>query len=375
MELKNLLLVVLISVAFFGFFLSTSLIMTKRGNKTSNKLLAFLIIILSIHVTKHILFTGNLDLISPVFYLVTHVVTFFFGPIIYIYTNSLFYPWVGVRKLLLHFIPGFSLLVFILVMLLKAQPSASTSVDIEFITILILLVTLLQIIHLLIYTLKVTNLINTITKALKQTISNYDQLKLRWLKELTFGLIIILIASFSYYLYMIFQGYYTFNEELDFAFITLLSLYILMIGVKSFQVPEIYIGQIVRNKQNVTLKLPEHIASNFQEKIDRYLAEHKPFLDCNLRLDNLADSLSIKSYLLSQTINQQYNKNFFDFINFYRIEEAKRLMVNSVDDSIIGIAMQSGFNSKTAFYRAFKKSTGLSPLQYIKSRKSSSSNY
>jgi AraC-like DNA-binding protein len=69
---------------------------------------------------------------------------------------------------------------------------------------------------------------------------------------------------------------------------------------------------------------------------------------------------------LSQVINQQTGKNFFDFINSYRITEATTILSEDVENrqNILNLAMSVGFNSKSAFYNAFKKHTGMTPTQY-----------
>jgi AraC-like DNA-binding protein len=72
---------------------------------------------------------------------------------------------------------------------------------------------------------------------------------------------------------------------------------------------------------------------------------------------------------LSQVINQLEGKNFFDFVNAYRVEEVKRKMADdrSKKLTLLAIALESGFNSKTSFNMVFKKMTGQTPSQYYKS--------
>lgn len=94
----------------------------------------------------------------------------------------------------------------------------------------------------------------------------------------------------------------------------------------------------------------------------------KPFLNPNLNLPQLAKDLEIPSYQLSQVLNKNIELNFFDFINSYRVEEIKAKMADSKYDnlSLLGIAFESGFNTKSAFNRVFKKITGLTPSEYKK---------
>ncbi len=101
-----------------------------------------------------------------------------------------------------------------------------------------------------------------------------------------------------------------------------------------------------------------------------YLLENeKIYKRENISLQNLAAKLLIPPTHLSQIINEKLNKTFFDLINSYRIEEAKKQLLNSskLGKNILEIAYDVGFNSQAAFYRAFKKNTGISPSKFKKS--------
>jgi len=78
--------------------------------------------------------------------------------------------------------------------------------------------------------------------------------------------------------------------------------------------------------------------------------------------------LNIISHYLSQVINEQFNLNFFDFVNRYRVEVFKEKIKDTVfrNYSLLGIAFECGFNSKSAFNRIFKQATGLTPSQFKK---------
>ncbi len=92
----------------------------------------------------------------------------------------------------------------------------------------------------------------------------------------------------------------------------------------------------------------------------------KPFLNPNLTLQQLASELEISTHYLSQIINDKFNLNFFDYINQFRVNEVIAKLNNPkyVSYSLLGIALDSGFNSKSAFNRIFKKFTNLTPSQY-----------
>ena len=99
------------------------------------------------------------------------------------------------------------------------------------------------------------------------------------------------------------------------------------------------------------------------------MALSKPYLNPDLTLLQLASEINITPHLLSQIINDHFELNFFDYINQYRVQEFKAAVTDPKNKnySLLGIAFECGFNSKSAFNRMFKKSTGLTPSQFKES--------
>jgi len=94
--------------------------------------------------------------------------------------------------------------------------------------------------------------------------------------------------------------------------------------------------------------------------------ESKPYLDPDLTLAGLSAMLNLPQHHLSRVINEHYGNNFFDFINRYRIEEVKQRIPDPAygNLTLLGIAFDCGFNSKSAFNRLFRKYTGITPSEY-----------
>ena len=108
----------------------------------------------------------------------------------------------------------------------------------------------------------------------------------------------------------------------------------------------------------------------YQLKIEKFMDEHKPYLDPGLDIEKLSELTRIKKLQLSQTLNKAFNKNFFTFIKEYRIRhvEAELKNKNNEERTIMDIAYMSGFNSKTGFNRAFKEVTGQTPTEYLENQ-------
>ncbi len=113
-----------------------------------------------------------------------------------------------------------------------------------------------------------------------------------------------------------------------------------------------------------------HITANnmYFKELDFLMKEAKIYRDPNLGLESMAQKLKISSNYLSQLVNKVTHQNFAEYVNGFRIEDAKSKLKNSnfANYTVISIGLESGFNSKSTFYSAFKKRTGVSPSTYRK---------
>jgi tetratricopeptide (TPR) repeat protein len=148
------------------------------------------------------------------------------------------------------------------------------------------------------------------------------------------------------------------------------------------------ITRIIENKEESTLiPYTQEITDN-QEDYQKYkssalddekkeelinclldlIDKEKIYLDSNLTIDIMSDKLDTNKTYLSQTINATFNKNFSNFINEYRVKDARKILISEEAKryTIEGIAKKVGFNSRTTFLTAFKKYTGLAPAHFIK---------
>ncbi|MCP4151630.1 MAG: helix-turn-helix transcriptional regulator [bacterium] len=119
------------------------------------------------------------------------------------------------------------------------------------------------------------------------------------------------------------------------------------------------------NKYRKT-KLTRDMQDRYLKKLLRYMKEEKPYLDPNLTINDVSGKISIPTYSLSQVINSSLGKNFFRFVNDYRINESKQLLKDkgNANRSILDLLYDCGFNSKSTFNKAFKNVTGMTPSQF-----------
>lgn len=126
------------------------------------------------------------------------------------------------------------------------------------------------------------------------------------------------------------------------------------------------LGAITTSNNKYINKIDEKLANELHEKIITFFEVKKIYTTPNLTLPLLAQELNIRPQLLSQFLNDNVQKSFTQFINEYRVQEAKRLLKENTDLKIDAVGMECGFNSSSTFYSAFKKITGVTPATFQK---------
>ncbi|GEA07920.1 hypothetical protein KUL42_26810 [Alteromonas sp. KUL42] len=207
-------------------------------------------------------------------------------------------------------------------------------------------------------------------KQLKQQVAETDSVDLTWLKILVLGFLGVRVIGVFTALAII--SAYEIGFYIDHEFLGLLSNYVVILIVSgliffSAGYSTIFRG-IERQATPTTAKEKPKIAPQQVEKITHYMHLNKPYLNHLLTLENLAKQLDISPRILSHIINHHFNKNFFEFINHYRIEESKLLLEaeSNRKATMMDIMDAAGFNSKATFNTFFKKLVGTTPTQYRK---------
>ena len=115
-------------------------------------------------------------------------------------------------------------------------------------------------------------------------------------------------------------------------------------------------------------KLSDINVQEYVQQLTNYMKTQKPHLTPSLSIEELSEKLSIPSWHLSQVINEYFNQNFFNFINSYRVEEAKHRLKDPTSNSktILEVVYEVGFNSKSTFNDVFKRTTGMTPSEFKK---------
>lgn len=200
--------------------------------------------------------------------------------------------------------------------------------------------------------------------------SNADQIDLGWLNFLVVAFLVIRVWAVFVSIALISSAHL--NININFEVMGLIGNYttfILVSGLIFFSLMNSSLFEGVESRQEAQ-ESKEHekveVDPQVATKIEAYMIEKKPFLANILTLDQLARQLEMPSRTLSNTINRQFKQNFFEFVNHYRVEEAKFLLADPQhkDKTMIDVMADCGFNSKATFNTFFKKLVGSTPSQY-----------
>lgn len=370
----------------FNFILMTSILMFRKNNTTANKTLATIIGIPVFSIVTNLLL--YLDCIEPVFFLLylTYFFNFLFGPSILYYFNLMVgrqpkFRWVYV----FHFIPAIAAIWIMIQNLflsesekqLLAASIKSGNDD------LYIIFNLLGLLHVLTYLLIGWVQQKKFKKELSTYFSNQEVTKFSWIKNFLKLFIILTvliltayigtavflpsdliiyadiittpIVTFCIYFYVLYSA---FNHHVVFSSGEYFNYKNQLLDFNEFTESE-------TNKYAKSL-LSEEDKQKIGTKLNFLLDEEKVFLNQTLDLKTLSIQVGVTPHQLSQYINSTFAKSFYDLINEYRVNEAKKMLISPEYQhlKIEAIGELAGFNSRASFFNVFKKHLKITPLGF-----------
>lgn len=360
--------VLLVLGVFQGIFVTPLLL---RKGTAAGRWLAFLVLALTLLVLGYLAEHIRLYRIWPHFLGVSLPLMFIIGPAYYFYIRSLTdkqfkFRWIHLP----HFIP--LLLAYLNRMSFYTlsgsekieRLDASLSATQYNVSIAFIIPIALHVMQTLVYLV----LANNILKKMRYS-SNEQNIRFKkWLQGFTWGFATYWFATFLWMLYLTLAN--SFFQAVDYINVLLTALLVNILAYMAvYHNREFsqYLLALFNEKYKKSSLSPEQ-SKSLLKKIVKVMEDEKPYLDSDLKIIDLANHLSVSTNILSQVLNQETNKNFFEFINEYRIAEAIKRLTDSRFShiSILGIALDSGFSNKNTFNRLFKKHTGLTPTQFIR---------
>lgn len=199
-------------------------------------------------------------------------------------------------------------------------------------------------------------------RQLYQRYANLPQLELRWAE--------LLLGGFTLHWLWIFTAYWLsgYVSAPVNNLMGLISNYVMVMLINGLFVFALFSGRKVLSPPEVGA--PPTVAAQVEQVEDklamiaRAIAVDKLHLDPHINLERFAELCDLKPRELSVLINSYHRKSFFEFINYYRVEEVKRLLTTDHNMIILEAALAAGFNSQSAFQRFFKRLVGITPTEY-----------
>ncbi|MGB1247307.1 MAG: helix-turn-helix domain-containing protein [Chitinophagales bacterium] len=206
--------------------------------------------------------------------------------------------------------------------------------------------------------------------------------KLNWLYFLSF----FFIASYIIYTLLGICNIVAENNNFDILYISDICLTMLIFSISYFGITQPHLYSVVPDDEEKTVAeeketddlnqkekyqnstLSEDVKTTYIDQIFAYMQSEKPYLNPELTVQDLSKQLNISRHHLTEILNNDLGKNFFTFINEYRVNEVKRRLLDEKFShlTIVAIAFDSGFNSKSTFNSIFKQQTELTPSKWKK---------
>ncbi|TMM57916.1 helix-turn-helix domain-containing protein [Maribacter algarum] len=320
----------------------------------------------------------NIAILFVLTFLLSFCIEVLLGPLIYLYIKSLFEDNKSLlKKNWLHFIPLVLHTIFLTIpMLIYIFKEEYPFSYFEYLNENSDYVVAALMLYLLFYLLISLKLFHKYRNAMQLNYSSIDESNFRWVKKMLIGAIIISCIELFIDLYEIFVT----ELQWQTANITLISViiwiaYLGYYGINQTKVllPDFLIkkeplANSSKEKTNVPSSLTPADKKVLETRLENILRIDKPYLDEDLTLGKLAKMVDTTDKKLSGFLNQEMKTTFYDLINTYRVEAVKnKLGATEYENlTLLGIAYECGFKSKTSFNRIFKRETGLSPSEYKK---------
>ncbi|HAS45601.1 MAG TPA: hypothetical protein DCS93_34275 [Microscillaceae bacterium] len=333
----------------------------------ANRVLSIFVLLISVTLLWRITRPGGL--LKQIIGIIQDEIIFLYGPVFYLYaqvllTNIHF----SFKQWRIHLLPAVLYLVF---QPLMYYNKAFWSPFFAFII-------LAAFGHSTIYLFKSYRLVVNFKRksADKRTYINYLQFIIGLL---LLCLILGTLTVIAYYLNLPYEfKYYNYDVVwISVSFITFALGYFAMFSPEIFRLPpkEILPANILAKKRTTPRKIiPAEQMDRWKIQLEQWMKNERPYLDPKLTLPELATQLQMDKNQVSQIIHEGFHLNFYDFINVYRVEHFITLSQdkNYQHYTLLGLAFEVGFNSKSTFHKAFKKVKNTTPKVFLNSQKNNS---
>lgn len=353
-----------------GYFLAFVLLHNHNGNYESNRYLAILLCAFSTSIFNIFLLQAGLLQLCIYTSKFSSFIILLFGPVLFFYIRSLIFQVFHLQhRDWFHFIPA--LLVF-----LRFIPYyfADNVTKKSFILSPInfesfrpdhyeyLIIIICAQIHFWIYLFVIQRLLNQYRQSVKNYYSNIEENNLNWIRFFIslFATVYIIFLILSIILLK-----YNYMVSFNILGVTV-SLAIFILGYHGLKQTAIITLSSLKTIKSESTELPPDLVQSLADQLNKLMSKEKLYTASELNLDDLAKKLNTSRNVLSQFINECLQTNFFDYINGLRVEEMKRLLLDTEKEymTIYALAAEAGFNAKSTYNRIFKQFTGMTPSEF-----------
>ena len=346
-----------------GIFITLLLLIRRKETYLPNIFLASLVLVYSISVAFYIVYWNDLHKKYVHLNYILSPLIFLYGPLVFLYIKTLVEKRIS-KTSYLHFVPFLLVvLLFSPFYILSTQGKIDFFVNKEYLQfpwrIYKVLLNISIIGSLFFYSFKNFHYLKS-----KEQLFNNQLTEGVWLKRIAIFFALFSVLYLSYFVLIEGLGW---SKTTDYVIALLMSGFIYSIGIMGFYKPELFRKKeiiLIEKYKHSTLKTEQ--AKTLLLQLTMYMEKEKPYLKEDLKLPIFAKQIGIPAHHISELLNQYQNTSFSDFVNSYRIEAAKKLLLSTDFETktISGIGYDVGFKSRTTFYKAFKKITQLSPKAY-----------
>jgi AraC-like DNA-binding protein len=350
-----------------GLIFTCLLFFVKRINRKANRFLGLALLVIVLWMSWVLSIDIQLGKYFPYWSWLPWQFSLSIGPLIYWYVRKLVNPGRKFKPVdWLHFNPLLIEQGVLVIEILESRKIGGSTYDSAAFAILNPIVQALALVSVLTYLFLSLHLLRNYHRELAGQLSDADRYQYRWLQRLLagFGFLWLLWAPFTAVDFICYH--YGLGINSYYPLYLLLSVMIVWIGVEAFLRPEFVPIELPQVKPAVARELPSADVVRLAAWLEGQMTQNLFYRNAGLTLRGLAEELDLHPNELSRIINAGTGKNFNDFVNAYRIEDVMRKIQDSAYDHItlLGIAFDCGFNSKTTFNRTFKQLTGKSPAEY-----------
>lgn len=351
--------------AVHGIFLIVTILTFSKNRKRENTYLAIFTGLFVLSLANFGLSSSQFYWNYPHFAWITFPMVYLYGPVLFYYITKSLSKESFKKSDLWHFIPFiisvtfYSKFLFSTTETKRQYLSGKLQFSTEFEDLLMII---LFLIHMTIYAFILLKKVHEFQTTIHKN-DELNKVNIKWFKYIIYSFFAYITLLISYFI-LTQNSIIAYNSFGCFGLKYMMAIFMFSIGYMGFKQPELFTDSTKIKYQKSGLQDDEKV--ELLKKLFHSVNEEKIYLQNDLTLNLLADHIGTTVHTLSQVLNEQLKLRFSEFINSYRTNDAKYLLLHETHLNITEIFYKCGFNNKATFNTSFKKFVGITPTEYRK---------